>query len=145
MLKEKQVTLHLQKQADDILSRIAKGESLDKIAKEMGIDVHNTGVITRGDHKHDELLVTDAFTRPREDDKQKVSSSVLTSKKEMAVYTVNRYIDGEASDKDPARKFIGQIMQNMEGNTEIEALIHSLRKQADVQIFTDRIKPANET
>jgi peptidyl-prolyl cis-trans isomerase D len=134
----------LNKKADELIARLNKGEKLDLIAKENNLKIQQTGLVTRGERKLDAKMLVAAYKTPVPYDGKPSYGSAVTMSRDLALFRVNKVQDGEVKPDDPARKFVSQIMRNMIGNAEVEALIESLRKKADITIFKERLNPDND-
>lgn len=144
-LLQQKATANMQKDAETYLKQLRSGEDMAKLADEHKLEYKAVGMVGRVDQKLDAKMLAAAFRLPKPVNNKASFGSIQSGKGDVLIYTVRAIQEGKpGKEDDPTRKFLGQFMQNMQANIEIEAFVDSLKSQADIEIFEDALRQVNE-
>ena len=135
-LREQQARKQARARGKALLGKLQSGAiSLDEAAKELGVKVNDPGFVKRSDAQDDPAIVSKGFELPRPDKNAPSAAGVELGGGDYALVQVSAVRDGDASSlsKD-ARASLRKNLEHFHGQAEVQALVDSLRKSAEIDI-----------
>ncbi|HJU39450.1 MAG TPA: SurA N-terminal domain-containing protein [Tahibacter sp.] len=127
-------------QADALVARLAKGETLDAIATELKLKASESKDTGRRAANLDAALVGAAFKQPRPADGKPVYTAVALADGAYALVAVDAVRDGDPAKVDDAgRTAVRSQLQNEAGLAGLLQFLDTLRKETRVEIAEERL------
>jgi peptidyl-prolyl cis-trans isomerase D len=127
------------------VAKLNGGEDLKALAKENDLKLTEAGYVGRNDAKHDSAIVRAAFKMKKPSGGKAAFESLELPSGDVAVFAVSAVQDGDpAKVSEQTRKFLEQFVTVTTASSEMKDLLDNLRKEADVTIYADQLKPADE-
>jgi peptidyl-prolyl cis-trans isomerase D len=141
LLTNQQIAKAAQERADTLNARLAKGESLDKIADELKLKVQDEKDIGRNAANLDRKLVDAVFKLERPKDGKPVAGETALSDNNYALVELTAVKDGDPSKVDAkTREAARNTLRQGMGTLAVRGYVDSLRKSAKVEIAEDRLQ-----
>ncbi|MBX3492818.1 MAG: hypothetical protein KF899_07665, partial [Parvibaculum sp.] len=126
--------------ADALFARLQGGETLDKLATEVGIAVKEERGVGRNAVNVDGALVTAAFSLPRPVQDKPGYSLVNLANDEFALLRLDNVADADPSAVDaPTREAARNSLEQTTATEAARDFIASLRASMDIQVAEDRM------
>lgn len=139
-LREERIREALQDDVAKLKARAAAGEALEALAAEFGGELKSTGPTTRSAAEVEDAVLSEAFRLPEPVEGEVSVGTVTLANGDQAVVAVNKVLPGEPADMSPAeRTALTQRLAGQRGADQFEALLDSLREQAEVVIYRERL------
>ncbi|MEO8673849.1 MAG: SurA N-terminal domain-containing protein [Tahibacter sp.] len=135
------VSKQAKSQAESVLARLNKGETLDQLAAELKLKVAESKAIGRNAANLDARMVAAAFKLPRPAAGKPSTSTVAMADNAFALLAVDAVADGDPGKVDQAaRDVVREQLKRNDANRISAAFVQSLRQQMKVQIAQDRLQ-----
>ncbi len=140
-LRNRQARELLDKDAESLRQRAAKGESLETLVGELGGELKKPGLVSRRDvGKMEGAVLREAFRLPKPEADKPTVGAVPLPQGDQAVLIVTQVIPGDSGKMQEAeRKALTQQLTNQVGATEYQGFLDSLRRQIPVVMHLDRL------
>ncbi|MFZ4789573.1 MAG: SurA N-terminal domain-containing protein [Candidatus Competibacteraceae bacterium] len=139
-LREQQARETLAKDAETLKARAAKGEHLQILARELGGDYKNVGLVTRDAPTVDRAVLTTAFRLPQPEAGQVALGSTALANGDQVVLEVAQVVPGQKDAlSEEERKSIAQQLTQQAGTGQFERLVDSVRAKSKVVTYGDRL------
>lgn len=128
-------------QAEALLARLRKGETLEQLATELKLTVADAKGTGRGAANVDSRITAAAFKLPRPAEGKPEYGQVSLIEDAYALFAVDKVIDGDVAKVDDAgREAVRSQLQNLDAMASTREFIQSLRKVAKIQVAEDRLQ-----
>lgn len=128
-------------QADTLLARLRKGETLEQLATELKLSVADAKGTGRGAANVDSRIIAAAFKLPRPAEGKPEYGQVSLIEDAYALFAVDKVTEGDVAKVDDAgREAVRSQLQNLQGMASTREFIESLRKVAKIQVAEDRLQ-----
>lgn len=139
-LREQQAREAIAKDAETLKARAAKGEHLQTLAKELGGDYKNVGLVSRDAPTVDRAVLTTAFRLPQPEAGQVALGSTALANGDQVVLEVAQVVPGQKEAlSEEERKSIAQQLTQQAGSGQFEGLVDSVRAKSKVVTYGDRL------
>lgn len=128
-------------QAEALLARLRKGETLEQLATELKLTVADAKGTGRGAANVDSRITAAAFKLPRPAEGKPEYGQISLIEDAYALFAVDKVIDGDVTKVDDAgREAVRSQLQNLDARASTREFIQSLRKVAKIQVAEDRLQ-----
>jgi len=128
-------------QASALLARLASGESLQTLAAENGVTLHEAAWLGRDQRDHPAEVVTEAFRLPHPAEGSISRGTAELRNGDQAVVVVSALRSGDiAAVSADARAVLEQQLQNQRGEQLLNALIAELHATGEIKIFEENLE-----
>lgn len=139
-LREQQAREAIAKDAETLKARAAKGEHLQTLAKELGGDYKNVGLVSRDAPTVDRAVLTTAFRLPQPEAGQVALGSTALANGDQVVLEVAQVVPGQKEAlSEEERKSIAQQSTQQAGSGQFKGLVDSVRAKSKVVTYADRL------
>lgn len=119
----------------ELLKKAKSSHSLESLAEGKRIQYSDAGWVQRSSNKVPAAIIEQGFRLPHPSGDQRPLVGVELPDGDYAVVEVRGVRDGDLSKLDEAeRKRVRQMLNRMDSERTLQAMIHELRQQADVQV-----------
>lgn len=130
----------LQDDVAKLKARAAAGEAPQALAAEIDGEFKSTGPVTRSATGIEDAVLTEAFRLPEPEEGEVSVGTATLADGDQALVFVNQVLPGDPADMPPAeRTALAQRLAGQRGTDQFEALLDSLREQAKVVIYRERL------
>lgn len=140
VLREQKAREAIAKDVEMMKTRAAQGEHLQTLARTLGVEYKNAGLVERDAPTVDAAVLDVAFRLPQPDTGKVALGSTALANGDQAILEIARVKPGQKdaiSEKE--RKALAQQLAQQTGSEQFESLLDSQRLQTKVVIHADRL------